>query len=103
MYPINGITSVAPHTIKARRFMIGFIGATMLVPTLAALFGGSYGVFLISAVIAGLCIWRAIARKDLHVVMIHTAGGQIQALSSQSAGHVQNVVGALHNAIASRG
>ncbi len=107
MYPINGITAVSPFTIPAKRgwliFWAIFFGLGVLggIGNLAQ--GGNGGGLVMSAIITGLFIWRIIARKDQHGIIISTAGGQVRALTSQNLPLVHAVMSALHQAVAMRG
>jgi hypothetical protein len=101
MYPLQGVTSVSPFTAPAKRaaliLLAVLVGLLMLMCLshslpLAAFFG----------VGAGICVWRAFAQKDLHGVAITTAGMQVRAFTSHDIALVQQIVGALHQAIATR-
>jgi hypothetical protein len=107
MYPVNGITSVAPFTISAKRGWLIFwacFWALGVLGGLGTLFSrGEPGGFLFCGFITGLIVWRIIVRKDIHGIMIATAGGQIRALSTPNLPLVHAVMSALHQAVAARG
>lgn len=106
MYPVNGITSVSPFTVKAKRGWLIFFACLSVMGVIGgigmAAQGQSPGGVLVWGAILALCIWRAKARVDEHGIFITTAGMQTKALTSKNLAYVQQVLGALHQAVASR-
>lgn len=105
MYPLAGITSVSPFTIPPKRFglILGALFSLLLTTgAVTPLVEGKPIAFLLFAAITGLFVWRVTQRKTVHGVTISTAGMQVRALTSPDVTFVQQVVGALHQAIASR-
>jgi len=106
LYPLAGITSVAPFTTPPKRLGLVALAAVFGFFTLASLGSlisrGAVLPLLVFAVLTALCIWGIRRQKATHGVLIATAGMQVKALTSPDVAFVQQVVGALHQAVASR-
>ncbi len=102
MYPVAAITSVAPFSIPAQRAGLILLAALLGLFTLGSALAARWGAVFLFGTLAGLCGWRASARVPMHGVIITTSGMQIRPLTSANLVFVQQVVAALHQAVASR-
>ncbi len=101
-YPIDGITSIAPFTVRARRstpILLTCIGSLTL---LVALVLGAMGGMLLGLLALASGIGWLTQCKATHGVMIATAGMNVRALTSQNFGLILRVVAALNQAVAMR-
>lgn len=115
-YPLGGITSVTPFTIPPDNgsaytwvvlfalMSVGSLAITALCVVAESSGGaGFFGLMMIGAAgLAALCIVTGRGKKPTHGVQITTAGMNVRALTSVDLAFVQNVVGALNQALAMR-
>ena len=98
-YAMNGVTSVESTVRDPDRggpLVLIIIGIVLL---LAAQTGGK--VLGLALVAAGILIWMQ--QKSIHAVILHSASGQVQALSDSDEGYIGGVVRALNDALVHRG
>lgn len=102
-YPISNVSSVKwfatpPNTSLA--VLLILLGALLLVYAITQKEAGA--VFLaVGALGGGVALWRA-SKAVCHVVLA-TSGGEVRAVSSTDRASVERIVGALNQAIVSRG
>jgi len=111
-YPIQGIATVAPYTVAAKRVANYVVGGFFAFSTFGNCVGtdlaengagGKIVTMFFTAGIAALAFWLAKQKKDTHGIMLATsAGGRIQAFMTQDGPQMVRVLGALNQAIASR-
>lgn len=98
-YAMNGVTSVKSHVIPANR--IGAIIGIIIGLTFLFVGEGGFRIFgIIIALIAGAILYN---QKATHAVVLKSASGETQALSSQDKNYIDNVVSALNDALIHRG
>ena len=102
-YAMANITSVRASTTPAKRggaINCIILGAILLLIGLAAstLACDVLGIILIAI---GILVLRS--KKDIHTVMIVTAGGEVDAVSSTNRNYIVSIVAAMNNAITHRG
>lgn len=90
-YPINGITSVRREQPFPRAV------AFLAVLAALALFNGS---FFFGSVLIALGVYLWLRRK--HSVVVQTAGGEVQVLSSHDHAFVESITDAIREAVAFR-
>ena len=98
-YALSGVTSVHQGRIDASLkppLVVGAIGVLVLL--LASGSGKVLGVLLV-----GLAIWMFTRLRATHTVVITSASGESEALSSQDGEMVGQVVAAINDAIVHRG
>lgn len=98
LYPIRGITAVQPIVIPANRgnaIAVGLAASAMLVLGVATSSPGVGGVGVILALVA-VGLWMA--AHPVYIVRVWTAGGQVDAVSSNELVRIQTIVSALHRA-----
>ncbi|MBN8806778.1 MAG: hypothetical protein J0I47_00855 [Sphingomonas sp.] len=98
-YAMNGVTSVKNITIPPNR--TGAIIA--IVVGLLLLVSGSAGVKVLGIAIIALGIFLIVNAKAEHVVVLHSASGETQALRSTDEQHIRDVIGALNDSLVHRG
>lgn len=101
MYPMQAITSVSQFKIPGQRGA-AILGAVLFGILSLILVSFAPLAFLVSAALAALCIGLAQTAKDLHGIAITTSGMQVRAVVTHDVAFVQQVLGALHQAIATR-
>jgi hypothetical protein len=101
-FPVAGITSIAntKDAPSAWPILGVLIGVVLCIGGMIASNWGTGGCGL---VLIALSIWIAIASKPIHHVLLHTAGGEVRALSSQDPEFITDVVIALNQSIIRRG
>ena len=98
-HAMNGVTSVSSHTTPPSRMglIIGAIVGVLI------LLGASGSTKIVGLGIAGICGFLLFNQKANHAVVLHSASGEVQALSGTDAGHINGVVSALNEALIHRG
>ena len=94
-YAMTGITSVKNAKQNPSRtlpIILGLIGLGLLG---AAPFAGILAI--------GIAVAIFVMSKSKHTVVLHTSGGQVEALSSTDTDHIVRIIAALNDAIIHRG
>lgn len=94
-YAMQGVTSVRSLVQSPNR-----IFPIILIIVGLFAFGGSV-LFALLMIAAGIAL--LVMMKNTHIVALHSASGEQQALTSTDAGYINDVVGALNNALIHRG
>ncbi|HEX4693283.1 DUF6232 family protein [Sphingomonas sp.] len=98
-YAMNGVTSVKTLTIPP-----SYGGAIIAILIgLVLLFAGAAGVKVLGLAIAAFGIFLIVKAKAEHVVVLHSASGEAQALKSTDGQHIHDVIAALNDALVHRG
>lgn len=98
-YAMNGVTSVKSSiTPPSRSGAFIAIGVGILI-ALAA----DGGAKLVGVLIAGAGAWYLSQLKPTHSVYLSSASGEVQALTGEDEGYINNVVTALNEALIHRG
>jgi predicted ATPase len=98
-YAMNGVTSVASGVTPPKRGLL-IIG---LVIGLLMLIGGDGGTKFVGLLIAAGCGFALYKQQATHAVILHSASGEVRALSDTDEGLISGVVAALNSAIIHRG
>lgn len=108
-YPMGGITSVSPFTIQAARtgpYALAVFSAFWAIVWFASLVWDPNApavlMLLVSAGLVAAGIMWGRSRKATHGVMITTAGMNVRAVASPDGVFVQQIVGALNQALSMR-
>lgn len=98
-YAMNGVTSVKTHlTDPDRKGPLGLILAGLV------LFFVLDGVAkIVGLAVGGLGVWLLMQQKSTHAVVLNSASGEAQALTSQDEPYIGRVVAALNDALIHRG
>jgi hypothetical protein len=97
-YAMSGITSVKALTRKPSRK-----GPIILVAIgLLAMLAGKEAVVVGLLFLAGGTVWW-ILHKPTYIVVLHSASGEAEALTSKDGGFISRAVNALNQAIVARG
>jgi len=98
-YAMNGVTSVKQSVTEPSRagpVILFFVG-------LLPLFSGTAGGVVIALVlIIGAVLWWR-SQRPLYTVVLSSASGEAQALSSQDGQYIASVIDALNHSIVHRG
>jgi len=95
-YAMSGVTSVSTHAVDPSRKGPLILGLVGLVCSLA-------GKWLVGIPLVALAIFWWTRQKPTLTILLSTAAGEVQAVSSQDAGFIFAVEEALNNAIIHRG
>jgi hypothetical protein len=95
-YAMSGITSVAAGERKPSRVW----PVTLIVIGVIAFMFGSPGAAVICVAAGG--VWWYLQKTE-YAVLLRTASGEAEALTSKDKGYVTRIVAALNNAIVARG
>ncbi|MGQ2966788.1 DUF6232 family protein [Methylophilus sp.] len=97
-YPLSSIGSIENRVIKPRRW----VGRFLIFSGLPLLFGhANLPITGLLLMLVGLLQWRFACLR--YAVVIHTTSGEFQALISENAQDIDNMVSALNVAKAMRG
>ena len=98
LYPIRGITAVQPIVIPAERgaAVIACLGGGVILLLGIATRSLGFGAFGVLLGLIGVGLWMA--AHPVYVVRVWTAGGQVDAVSSNELVRIQTIVSALHRA-----
>jgi len=94
-FAMSNITSVNPATEPPSRFTL------ILVLIVGVLF--AFAVPWFGAFVVAMCALFLYLQKTKYHVMLHTAGGETKALTTEELEYFNHVVGALNQAIVHRG
>lgn len=94
-YAMNNITSVKPYEKKPNRLW----PILMVILGVILVFSRVYGGLLLSVI--GV-VWLVVQKTVYHLIL-HTAGGETSALTTNQKEYLQKVVSALNKAIVYRG
>jgi hypothetical protein len=96
-YAMNGVTSVkqaVQHPSRVWPVLFGLVGLMLLIA------GGSMGWGIIFLVVA-LLWW--LGQKAVWIVVLHSASGEVRALTSHNRDYIHSVITALNDSIVHRG
>ena len=105
VYPISGITSVKVHKIPSGdreefKYVVGFIVIGLITIIVGFSSPINFTTILIGFGILGLGVFGASRMKDIYILKISTAGGEIEALKNEGdPDYVNNIVKALNESI----
>jgi Family of unknown function (DUF6232) len=98
-HAMNGVTSVSSHRMPAS--VVGpIIG---IVVGLLILMGASGSGKILGVAVIAIAGYVLYSQKATHVVVLQSASGKVDALSSKDGGMIQGVVAALNDALIHRG
>ena len=113
-YVMQNITSIGMRRLKpAKGFTwlvlfacLGYLGYEINTQGLDvdALFNSGRALWMaLAALLAFLCLMRIVLVRSKYVVLLHTAGGELRALTSKDRKFISAVVHALNQAVVARG
>jgi hypothetical protein len=97
-HAINGVTSVSSHVTPPSRIGL-IIGAIVGLFVLGA---GGWAI-LVGLGVTAACSYMLYLQKPTHTVILRSASGEVEALSSTDAGMIGGVITALNSALIHRG
>lgn len=98
-YAMNGVTSVKSVVIPP-----SYGGAIIaIIVGLVLLVAGAAGMKVLGLAIAAVGVFLIVKAKAEHIVVLHSASGEAQALKSTDGQHIGDVINALNDALVHRG